>query len=70
VTGEDGLDQVVPTDITRRYLTLIPGAQYVKIERSGHIGMLTRSSHFAEIVAGFLGTGVQEIRRSKGLCSS
>jgi pimeloyl-ACP methyl ester carboxylesterase len=56
VTGEDALDFVVPADVTRRYLTLIPGAQYVKIERSGHIGMLTRSARFAEIVSGFLGT--------------
>ncbi len=55
VTGEDALDFVVPADVTRRYLTLIPGAQYVKIERSGHIGMLTRSAKFAEIVSGFMG---------------
>ena len=52
VTGEDALDRVVPADVTRRYLTLIPGARYVKIERTGHIGMLTRPSEFAEIVAG------------------
>jgi 3-oxoadipate enol-lactonase len=56
VTGEDGLDFVVPPDVTRRYLTMIPGSEYVKLERSGHIGMLTRSSQFAEIVSGFLGT--------------
>jgi 3-oxoadipate enol-lactonase len=54
VTGEDGLDQVVPPDVTRRYLTLIPGAQYMKLERSGHIGLLTRPSRFAEIVESFL----------------
>ena len=42
VTGEDGLDRVVPADVTRRYATLIPGARYVKIERTGHIGLLTR----------------------------
>jgi len=54
VTGDDELDFVVPAEVTRRYLTLIPGAQYVKIERSGHIGLLTRPRKFAEIVDGFL----------------
>jgi 3-oxoadipate enol-lactonase len=62
ITGEDGLDRVVPPDVTRRYLTLIPGAQYVKLERSGHIGMLTRPSKFAEVVAGFLRTWRPESR--------
>jgi 3-oxoadipate enol-lactonase len=62
VTGEDGLDRVVPPEITRRYMTLIPGAQYVKLERSGHIGMLTRSPQFAEIVASFLRTSSPESR--------
>ena len=28
VTGEDALDRVVPAAVTRRYLDLIPGAQY------------------------------------------
>jgi 3-oxoadipate enol-lactonase len=66
VTGEDGLDFVVPPEVTRRYLTLIPGAQYGKIERSGHIGLLTRPGKFAEIVDGFLGNGEQESKRSGG----
>ncbi len=37
-TGEDGLDRVVPPAVTRRFLTLIPGAQYEKIENTGHSG--------------------------------
>jgi Predicted hydrolases or acyltransferases (alpha/beta hydrolase superfamily) len=53
ITGEDGLDRVVPVDVTRRYETLIPGAEYAKMERSGHIGLITRPSHFARIVADF-----------------
>jgi pimeloyl-ACP methyl ester carboxylesterase len=40
--------------VTRRFLTLIPGSQYEKMERSGHIGLLTRPKRFAEIVAGFV----------------
>ncbi len=54
ITGEDGLDHVVPVDVTRRYETLIDGAQYTRIDRSGHIGMLTQPARFADIVTGFV----------------
>jgi pimeloyl-ACP methyl ester carboxylesterase len=54
VTGEDGLDQVVPAEVTRRYRQLIPGAHYVQMKRSGHIGMLTHPAQFADIVSGFI----------------
>ena len=54
ITGDDALDQIVPPAVTRTYLSLIPGAQYEKMERSGHIGMLTRPKQFAEIVTRFL----------------
>jgi 3-oxoadipate enol-lactonase len=54
VTGEDGLDKVVPAEVTRRYQQLIPGAQYVQMERSGHIGMITHPVRFADIVTGFI----------------
>jgi len=54
VTGEDGLDQVVPVEVTRQYRQLIPGARYVQIKRSGHIGMLTHPAQFADIVTGFI----------------
>lgn len=54
VTGEDGLDRVVPVEVTRRYRALIPGAHYARIERSGHIGMLTRPARFADIVSRFV----------------
>jgi pimeloyl-ACP methyl ester carboxylesterase len=54
ITGEDHLDQIVPPEITRRYGSLIPGAQYVRMDRSGHIGLLTQPARFADIVAGFV----------------
>jgi 3-oxoadipate enol-lactonase len=54
VTGEDHLDKIVPTEITRRYAELIPGAQYARLERTGHIGLLTHPQRFAEIVTGFI----------------
>jgi pimeloyl-ACP methyl ester carboxylesterase len=54
LTGEDDLDQVVPAAVTRGYQTLISGAQYEKIERSGHIGLITRPKDFAKIVMRFV----------------
>jgi pimeloyl-ACP methyl ester carboxylesterase len=60
ITGDDGLDRVVPTDITRRYESLIPGARHARIDRSGHIGLLTRPAQFAEIVTSFVGQCASE----------
>jgi pimeloyl-ACP methyl ester carboxylesterase len=54
VSGQDDLDQIVPTEVTRRYQRLISGARYVQIERSGHIGLLTHPAQFADIVSGFI----------------
>ena len=54
ITGEDGMDTVVPTEATRRYQQLIPGAGFERLERSGHIGLVTRPGRFAEIVSGFV----------------
>ena len=54
LTGEDDLDQVVPAAVTRGYQTLISGTQYEKIERSGHIGLITRPRDFAKIVMRFV----------------
>jgi 3-oxoadipate enol-lactonase len=54
VTGDDDLDKIVPAEITRRYRELIPGAQYARLERTGHIGLLTHPARFAEIVSGFI----------------
>jgi pimeloyl-ACP methyl ester carboxylesterase len=54
LSGEDELDRVVPTEVTRQYEALIPGAQYARLERSGHIGLITRPAQYAEIVAAFV----------------
>lgn len=54
VTGEDDLDRVVPAQVTRRYRQLIPGAGYVQMKRTGHLGMLTHPAQFADIVTGFI----------------
>jgi pimeloyl-ACP methyl ester carboxylesterase len=54
VTGEAHLDKIVPVEITRRYEQLIPGASYARLERTGHIGLLTHPARFADIVMDFL----------------
>ncbi|MGH9312694.1 MAG: alpha/beta fold hydrolase, partial [Vicinamibacterales bacterium] len=53
VTGEPALDRVVPADGTREYVRAIPGAEHVLLERTGHIGLVTRPERFAEIIGGF-----------------
>jgi pimeloyl-ACP methyl ester carboxylesterase len=54
VTGEDGLDRVVPVASTLAYTSLIPGAEYRLIRGTGHIGLLTQPAVFADIISGFV----------------
>jgi pimeloyl-ACP methyl ester carboxylesterase len=56
VTGEPGLDRVVPVTGTLEYLDLIRASSGVTLERSGHIGVVTRPERFAEIVCRWAGT--------------
>ena len=54
VTGEPTLDRVVPVVQTREYARLIPGAQLVQLDCTGHLGCLTRPREFAAIIRKFL----------------
>jgi len=54
VTGEPGLDYVVPVAGSSEYLRLINGATNVVIERTGHLGSVTRPDAFASIVKDFV----------------
>jgi pimeloyl-ACP methyl ester carboxylesterase len=54
VTGEPGLDRVVPVDSTRAYARYIPHARVVTLARTGHMGMLTQPKAFASLVSGFV----------------
>jgi pimeloyl-ACP methyl ester carboxylesterase len=54
LSGEDELDRVVPVGSTRTYASLIEGAEYKQLRRTGHMGMLTQPSAFADIVSGFV----------------
>jgi pimeloyl-ACP methyl ester carboxylesterase len=54
VTGEAGLDRVVPVAGTLDYLSAIRNARHVTIERTGHIGLVSRADRFAEVVGRFV----------------
>jgi pimeloyl-ACP methyl ester carboxylesterase len=53
VTGEPRLDRVVPVSSTLDYLRLIPASKHETIERTGHIGLITRPDRFADSVVRF-----------------
>ena len=55
VTGEPALDHVVPADGSAGYVSLIHGARGVVLERTGHLGWITRPADFAAIVREFAG---------------
>lgn len=54
VTGEEPLDRVVPVASTRTFCHLIAGATSAVVERTGHLGLLTRPARFAELVGQFV----------------
>jgi pimeloyl-ACP methyl ester carboxylesterase len=53
VTGEAGLDFVVPVAGSSEYATLIAGARAVVLPRTGHQGTITRPREFADLVRDF-----------------
>ncbi len=50
VTGEPALDRVVPVAGTREYLGLIRNSVGVTLERTGHLGVITRPGKLADII--------------------
>ena len=68
VTGERELDRVVPVDGTVSYRRHIAGSAHVTIERTGHLGSITRPEAFAAAVRAFVEAGSQppppRLRRS------
>jgi pimeloyl-ACP methyl ester carboxylesterase len=54
ITGEASLERVVPVHRTDEYLALWPGTRRATIERTGHLGLITRPERFADIVAPFV----------------
>ena len=60
LTGEDGLDRIVPVDSTREYLQHIRGAVQASLPATGHIGLVTRAREWADIVCNFVETAAAE----------
>ena len=60
VTGQPGLDRVVPVESTREYLDAIDGATHTQLEHTGHIGLVTRPGTFAEVVGRFVETHTEQ----------
>jgi len=54
ITGERGLDHVVPVDGSTAYATRIRDARAVVLERTGHLGSITRPEAFADAVHAFV----------------
>ena len=54
LTGDRELDHVVPVESTRGYAEYINGARYVVMEKTGHLGVLTRPQQFADVVSEFV----------------
>ena len=54
LTGDPELDRVVPVRATREYLTLIPHARAERVERTGHLGLITKPDLFSALVAPFV----------------
>ena len=54
LTGDGALDHVVPVDSTKGYVERICNARYVLMEKTGHLGVLTRPQLFADVVGEFV----------------
>ncbi len=56
ITGEPGLDRIVPAEASCRMLAWLPNARHVTLERTGHWGLVTRRDAFAREVSHFVET--------------
>lgn len=54
ISGEPHLDRVVPVESTRKYAEMIPGASYVMLKNTGHLGMVTRPAEWSALVTKFV----------------
>jgi pimeloyl-ACP methyl ester carboxylesterase len=64
ITGEAGLDRVVPTHLTERYVKTIPHARRMVIRQTGHLGLLTKSREFSAAVSTFINEIANDVRRA------
>jgi 3-oxoadipate enol-lactonase len=54
ITGEAGLDHVVPVEGSSEYTRRIPNARAFVLERTGHLGSITRPEAFCEVIRAFV----------------
>jgi 3-oxoadipate enol-lactonase len=54
ITGEAHLDRVVPVADTLEVLGYIKGASHVVLRRTGHIGLVSRPTEFANLITTFV----------------
>lgn len=54
ITGEPGLDRVVPVEVTKRYMDDLHTARHIVLERTGHNGLVTRPEAFADVLGRFV----------------
>ncbi len=53
ITGEPGLDHIVPVENTLGYLQAIRGARHATLSSTGHLGAVTHAAEFAALVSRF-----------------
>ncbi len=54
ITGEPGLDRIVPVDVTRRYLDELRACDHIVLKSTGHNGVVTRPREFADALGRFV----------------
>ena len=54
VTGEEGLDHVVPVGASSQYASMIRSARVAVMKQTGHLGTVTRPLQFAALVRDFV----------------
>ena len=57
ITGEPGLDHVVPVEGSSEYARRIRNARTAVLERTGHLGTITRPDAFTDLVRDFVRAG-------------
>lgn len=57
VTGEPGLDRVVPVEVSRRTVEQLRSARHVVLPRTGHLGIVTKPDGFCRVMEEFLAGG-------------
>jgi len=64
MTGEPTLDRVVPVAMTREYHRIWPHATEAVLERTGHLGLITKPEEFAKLVSSFADRTDQNANRT------